>query len=122
MAARQKKCEQIDKIISEWTRGLTPHAAEAILQKLSIPASAVQNSSDICHDPQLTARGYVCEIDRSACGKTVVEGSRFRFSRTPARSPCPAPTVGGDNQYVLESILGYAEERISELAMAGVLV
>jgi CoA-transferase family III len=32
MGARQKKCEQIDKIISEWTRGLTAHAAEAILQ------------------------------------------------------------------------------------------
>jgi crotonobetainyl-CoA:carnitine CoA-transferase CaiB-like acyl-CoA transferase len=121
MAARQKKCEQIDKIISEWTRGLTAHAAEAILQKLGILASAVQDSNDICHDPQLAARAYLCEIEHPACGKMVVEGSRFRLSRTPAGSPRPAPTVGGDNLYILESILGYDQERISELAVAGVL-
>ena len=121
MAARQKKCEQIDRIISEWTRGLTAQAAETVLQKLGIPASAAQNSNDICHDLQLAARGYVCEIEHPACGKTAVEGSRFRLSRTPARSPRPAPAVGGDNQYILESILGYDQQRISELAIAGVL-
>ena len=121
ITARQKKCDQLDKIISEWTRGLTAHAAEVILQKLSIPASAVQDSNDICHDPQLAARDYLCEIEHSSCGKMVVEGSRFCLSRTPAASPRPAPTVGGDNQYILESILGYDQERISELATAGVL-
>jgi crotonobetainyl-CoA:carnitine CoA-transferase CaiB-like acyl-CoA transferase len=89
--------------------------------KLGIPASAVQDSNDICHDPQLAARAYLCEIKHPSCGKMVVEGSRFRISRTPAGSPRPAPIVGGDNLYILESILGYDQARINELAVVGVL-
>jgi crotonobetainyl-CoA:carnitine CoA-transferase CaiB-like acyl-CoA transferase len=121
MQARQKNRDQIDEIICDWTRVRTAQAAEEILQKLGIPASAVQDSRDICHDPQLFARGYLCEIEHPVCGNMVVEGSRFRLSRSPARTPRPAPTVGGDNQYILESILGYDQDRITELAASGVL-
>jgi crotonobetainyl-CoA:carnitine CoA-transferase CaiB-like acyl-CoA transferase len=35
-----------------------------------------------------------------------VEGSRFKLSRTPARVERAGPTLGRDNQYVLETILG----------------
>jgi benzylsuccinate CoA-transferase BbsF subunit len=121
LAARYKNRDQLDEIISEWTRGLAAHAAELQLQELGIPASAVQDSNDVCHDPQLAARGYLTEIIHPPYSKTVVEGPRFRLSRTPASIARPAPTVGGDNQYVLESILGYDQERITELAAAGAL-
>ena len=121
LAARYKNRDQLDQIISEWTRGLAAHAAELQLQELGIPASAVQDSNDVCHDPQLAARGYLTEIVHPLHGKTVVEGPRFRLSRTPASIARPAPTVGGDNQYVLESILGYDQDRITALAAAGAL-
>jgi crotonobetainyl-CoA:carnitine CoA-transferase CaiB-like acyl-CoA transferase len=121
LAARYKNRDQLDQIISEWTRGLAAHAAELQLQELGIPASAVQDSNDVCHDPQLAARGYLTEIVHPLRGKTVVEGPRFRLSRTPASIARPAPTVGGDNQYVLESILGYDQDRITALAAAGAL-
>ncbi len=121
LAARYSNRDHLDPIISEWTRGLTAHAAEALLQQLGIPASAVQDSKDVCHDPQLASRGYLIEIVHPVCGKMVVEGPRFLLSRTPASVARPAPTVGGDNQYVLESILGYDQDRITELAAAGVL-
>jgi crotonobetainyl-CoA:carnitine CoA-transferase CaiB-like acyl-CoA transferase len=120
-AARCRNHDQLDRIISEWTRGLTPHAAELRLQQLGIPASALQDSHDVCHDAQLSSRGYLTEIDHPVRGHTVVEGSRFRLSRTPAKIGRPAPTVGGDNQYVLESILGYDQDHITELVTVGVL-
>jgi len=121
LAARYKNRDQLDQIISEWTRGLAAHAAELQLQELGIPAFAVQDSNDVCRDPQLAARGYLTEIVHPLYGKTVVEGPRFRLSRTPASIARPAPTVGRDNQYVLESILGYDQARITELAAAGAL-
>ena len=121
LAARQKNRDQLDQIISEWTRGLTAHAVEQLLQNLRIPASAVQDSNDVSHDSQLTARGYLTEIVHPVCGKMVIEAPRFLLSRTPAITARPAPTVGGDNQYVLESILGYDQDRINELVVAGAL-
>ena len=121
LAARHRNSDQLDQIIEEWTRGLTDHAAEVLLQSLGIPAAALQDSKDVCHDPQLARRGYITEIEHTAYGKTVFEGPRFLLSRTPARIARRAPAVGGDNQYVLQSILGYDDGRITELVTAGVL-
>jgi crotonobetainyl-CoA:carnitine CoA-transferase CaiB-like acyl-CoA transferase len=121
LAGRYKNRDQLDQIISEWTRGMSADAAELQLQELGVPGSALQDSNDVWHDPQLAARGYLAEIEHPVCGKTVIEGPRFLLSRTPATTARPAPTVGGDNQYVLESILGYDQDRITELAAAGAL-
>lgn len=121
LAARHTNRYQLDQIIGEWTSGLTAHAAEVLLQSLGIPAGALQDSNEVCHDQQLARRGYLTEIEHPAYGKTVVEGPRFLLSRTPARITRPAPAVGGDNQYVLQSILGYDDRRITELVADGVL-
>jgi crotonobetainyl-CoA:carnitine CoA-transferase CaiB-like acyl-CoA transferase len=107
--------------MGEWTIGLTAHDAEVLLQGLGIPAAALQDSKDVSHDPQLAHRGYLTEIEHPAYGKTVVEGPRFLLSRTPARIAGPAPSIGGDSQYVLQSILGYDDGRITELVTAGVV-
>ena len=120
-AARHQNRDRLDQIISEWTRALTADAIELLLQKLGIPASAVQDSNGVSHDPQLAARGYLTEIVHPVCGKTVVEGPRFLLSRTPATTARPAPIVGGDNQYILESILGYDQDHINQLVAAGAL-
>jgi benzylsuccinate CoA-transferase BbsF subunit len=121
MAARHRNSQRLDQIIGEWTRSLTADGAEELLQGAGIPAAALQDSKAVSNDPQLALRGYLTEVDHSAYGKTVVEGSRFLLSRTPARIVSSAPAVGGDNQHVLQSILGYDEQRITELLSAGVL-
>jgi benzylsuccinate CoA-transferase BbsF subunit len=72
-------------------------------------------------DPQLLHRGHFVEVPHEIHGTTVVEGSRFKLSRTPARIERAGPTFGRDNQYVLETILGYSEEKITDLVIAGVL-
>ena len=43
------------------------------------------------------------------------------LSRTPGIVNRAAPSLGQDNQHVLENILGYDETRISELAASGAL-
>ena len=118
---RLKNRHRLDNIIREWTAGLEAEAGEKLLQTAGVPASVVENSKAVCEDEQLAGRGYLVEIDHTIQGKTVVEGSRFKLSRTPAQTPRQAPSVGRDNQYVLESILGYDEARITELVSSGAL-
>ena len=121
LSARLHNRRKLDENIGEWTIGLTAEAAEIALQGVGVPAAAVQDSKAVCQDKQLGSRGYLIEVEHPAGGKAVIEGPRFLLSRTPARIPAPAPTVGRDNQYVLQSILGYDEERITELVAAGAL-
>jgi len=120
-AGRQQGHEQLDAEIAAWTAARDGDAIEAELQAQGIPASVVQDSADLCRDPQLQHREHFVRVAHPTHGHTTVENSRFRLSRTPARMAETAPTLGRDNQYVLESILGYGEQRISELAVSGAL-
>jgi len=121
LSARHRNRGQLDQIIGAWTSDFSADALEVLVQAAGIPASAVKDSKAVCLDDQLASRGYLVEIEHPVLGKTVIEGSRFTLSRTPARVPRPAPTVGGDNQYVLQEILGYDDERISQLVAIGAL-
>jgi crotonobetainyl-CoA:carnitine CoA-transferase CaiB-like acyl-CoA transferase len=121
MSSRLTNSAQLNDIIGKWTAGREAEMLENLLQGAGVPASVVQSSKDVCEDEQLADRGYLVEIDHNIQGRTVVEGSRFKLSRTPARAPRQAPSVGSDNQYVLQNILGYDDARISELVASEVL-
>jgi benzylsuccinate CoA-transferase BbsF subunit len=113
--------DELDEVVAAWTKKRSPEETESILQGRAIPAHVVQNSKELFADPQLHHRGHFIEVPHEIHGKTTVEGSRFKLSRTPATIERSGPTFGRDNQYVLETVLGYSPEHIAELAAAGVL-
>jgi benzylsuccinate CoA-transferase BbsF subunit len=119
--ARLVHRDALDTLLAAWTQAHDAHVAEAALQARGVPASAVQNSAALYNDPQLVQRGHFVQLPHPHCGTTTIEGSRFRLSRTPARIERAGPTLGQDNHYVLETILGYSPERIAALMAAGVL-
>jgi benzylsuccinate CoA-transferase BbsF subunit len=119
--ARLAAREELDAIVATWTADQEMNAVETALQARGVPAHAVQNSSELVVDPQLTHRGHFIELEHPIHGTTTVEGSHFRLSRTPARVERAAPTFGRDNYEVLSDILGYDADRIAELAAAAVL-
>jgi crotonobetainyl-CoA:carnitine CoA-transferase CaiB-like acyl-CoA transferase len=121
LGARLEHQDELDAIVSAWTRERDLFEAETILQAHGVAASAVQDSRDFCEDAQLLHRGHFVQLEHPIHGTTAVESSRFRLSRTPARYDRCGPTFGRDNFYVLETILGYGADRIAELAAAGVL-
>jgi crotonobetainyl-CoA:carnitine CoA-transferase CaiB-like acyl-CoA transferase len=120
-SARLAHQDVLDEHVAAWSRQHDAHEAERALQAHGVPASAVQNSRDLLADPQLAERGHFVRLTHPTRGATTVEGSRFRLSRTPARMPSAAPTLGHDTSYVLRTLLGYSEERIAALDAAGAL-
>ena len=50
-----------------------------------------------------------------------IEASRVRFSATPASITSAAPTIGQHTYEVLTEILGYSDDRFSELLVSGAL-
>lgn len=119
--ARLERCEELDAILESFTVNHSMEEIEARLQARGIPASAVQNSPELTRDPQLAHLGHFATLSHPAGGTTTVEGSRIRLSATPARVEGPAPTFGRDNQRILETILGYDEDRIAQLVISGAL-
>jgi len=86
-----------------------------------IAAHRVQTSRDCFEDQQLRHRRHFVELPHPVYGTTIVEGPRVALSRVPGQALRAAPTLGRDNQYVLSEILGYEEQRISELIASGAM-
>jgi crotonobetainyl-CoA:carnitine CoA-transferase CaiB-like acyl-CoA transferase len=120
MQVRIANQADLDVIIGTWTASRPASEIEELLQARGVPAYQVQNSSQAWHDAQFRHRGHFVEIEHQRLGRTTVEGPRAHLSRTPGKVRQSAPSLGRDNQYVLEKILRYDADRISELAIAGV--
>jgi crotonobetainyl-CoA:carnitine CoA-transferase CaiB-like acyl-CoA transferase len=120
-AARREQRAELDRVIGEWTRLRTPLETEQMLQTRGVPAHTVQDSHDANRDPQLRHRDHFVRVNHAVAGETFVENSRFKLSRTPADVSRASPAIGQDSQYVFEKILGYSDDRISELVAGGVL-
>ena len=113
--------DELDAMITDWTRTQEALDLEITLQERGIAASVVQRLYDLYDDPQLRHRGHFVPRDHPMHGSTTVENSRFTLSRTPARIGRAAPMLGQDNHEVLSTILGYSAERIASLEAQGVL-
>jgi crotonobetainyl-CoA:carnitine CoA-transferase CaiB-like acyl-CoA transferase len=118
---RRVHAEALDALVGEWTARHAPGVIEAALQARGVASHVVQTSADCARDPQLLHRGHFVPLEHPLDGTAIVEGSRFRLSRTPARVGGPAPTFGRDTDWVLRTLLGYDDERITALVAAGVL-
>ncbi|HEU4428789.1 MAG TPA: CoA transferase, partial [Myxococcota bacterium] len=97
------------------------HALAERLQVAGVPAHAVQSSAELSADPQLAAREHFLAALHPTEGASWIEASRFQLSRTPARIPTVAPALGGDNEFVLRTLLGYDDARIEALALSEAL-
>ncbi len=121
LTARLTHQDELDELLSAWTKDKDSFQLEQELQAHGVPATAVRSMGEMYSDPQLQHRGHFVQLTHPKYETTTVEGSRFRLSRTPANITGSAATIGRDNQYVLEALLGYSEERITELVAAGAL-
>ena len=110
----------LDASVAELTREHDGGELEARLQEAGVACHRVQNSAAACSDPQLQERGHFVRLESGAT-HTIVEGTRSKLSRTPARIRRGVPTMGRDNQEILAELLGYDGARMTELAIAGVL-
>jgi crotonobetainyl-CoA:carnitine CoA-transferase CaiB-like acyl-CoA transferase len=114
--ARRARHDELDDVIAAWTAGRDGHELMHELQARGVAAHVVQNSPEFVTDPQVALRQHFAEVPHAKQGTTVVEGSRFRLSRTPAVVTYGGPTLGEHTFEVLTDILGYDPDRIADLA------
>lgn len=113
--------DALDAAIAAWTASRDMHDVEHELQAVGVPAHAVQNSRELLVDAQLLHRGHFVEVTHPEREGVTLEGTRFHLSRTPAEIESSAPTYGRDNEWVLKDLLGYDDDRVTELVVAGAL-
>ncbi|HCB36639.1 MAG TPA: hypothetical protein DEP66_00040, partial [Acidimicrobiaceae bacterium] len=116
VAQRHERHDELDEAIGAWSAARPGPTTAERLQELGVPAHIVQNSPEMTVDPQLRHRGHFVDVAHAKQGRSVVEGSRFVMSRTPARVTSAGPTFGEHTFDILTEVLGYDGDRIAELA------
>ncbi len=121
---RLERHDEIDAIISRWTRGLTKVEAMERLQGAGVPAGAVFDARDVNLNPHYWSRGFLETVEFPAdrgMGKRVIMGRPWRLSKTPLAVRGPGPAFGQHNREVLEGILGYGDRQCAALEQAGIV-
>ncbi len=109
------------KYIEEWTMQYTvDEIVDKILAK-GIPAAPIYNVKQITEDEHIAkAREMFIEIEHPVIGKMKVNGNPIKLMDMMPRINCPAPTLGQDNDEILQT-LGYTAEQIGEFRANGVI-
>lgn len=110
-----------DETITRWATPRSAKEIEEVLQSAGVPVHSVQNSHACWVDPQLTHLHHYRTVEHPVHERCVVEGPRVRLSRTPGVVRRAGPTLGEHNQVVLGDFLGYDDDRVTELVIAGAL-
>lgn len=119
LKARIARKAELEAPLADWCADQEPFELAKSLRRAGVPAYVVMRSSDLLEDPQLLARDHFVELDHPAIGRARFENAVTRFSRTPARATHAGPTIGQHSFEVLTGILGYSDDEVAELAVAG---
>jgi benzylsuccinate CoA-transferase BbsF subunit len=121
LRARKHNENELEKLISQWTRQRTSEEVMDLCQKAGIPAGKVANAEDLFNDPQLNHREHFKKLEHKEIGAYTIELPSVRFSKMPHQPQHPAPLLGEHTDLVLRDILGYTDEEIAEFLIEGVI-
>jgi crotonobetainyl-CoA:carnitine CoA-transferase CaiB-like acyl-CoA transferase len=116
LLGRKRNEDELEALLSEWTRTLPAESIADRLQAAGVPAGVVQSAEDVLdNDPQVQARGFYVYLDHPETGRAAYDGPHFRLEETPGVLRTPAPLLGQHNDHVLNELLGVREERTADL-------
>jgi CoA:oxalate CoA-transferase len=115
MKARAANVDEVDEMVSGWTRGQTREAIMTALNGVDVFCGIVKELPEVMTDPHLHARGMLREIDDPRLGRITIWTSPLRMN---AEAPMPqslAPALGADGDEFLRTELGLDEATIAAL-------
>ncbi len=119
--ARRAREDELEATVAAWTTGRDGGELQDTLQQAGIAGHMVQTAPDLIDDPQLKHRNHFREVAHADHGTFWVEGPRFHMSRSEDQVTDAGPSLGQHTFEILLGILGYDDERLSEVVAAGVL-
>lgn len=125
-SARVENVEDLDDILSAWTRRQTRAEAVAILDGAGAPAAPVLNALELLHDEHARARGTfvpmllddgrVIDVPRAIPRALTADGRAMG-----QRAPTPGRPIGADTDAVLRRLLDLDDTTLDRLRSSKVI-
>lgn len=117
-AGRHEHHDELDELISGWTRTRTPYEVFTACQASGIPAAPVLHELEAFEDPHLRARAMFRENESPDTGRHQYPNHIWRWDG-PELAWGPLPVLGGDNEAVFTDLVGLSESEYQALADDG---
>ena len=120
LASRKQNEDELDELVSEWTKSRSAEEIMHLLQAAGVPAGVVQNMQDLLeNDPQFQERDHLVPREHPVLGVFRHPQPPYKFSKSPAQvktSPC----MGEHTFQICTEILGISAEEFADLFQDGV--
>ena len=118
LISRSRHHDELDEIISDWTRSLDRYELMHLLQGRGIPAGPVLTGQDIHFDPHYQSRNFLERVtfpEERKIGTRLFMGRPYKYVNTPLKIRKPAPAFGEDNKDLLMGLLGLGVDSYQRL-------
>lgn len=119
--ARAEHENELDRIISDWTRTRTVAELESRLVANDVVASRIYDIDDIFHDEHFRNREMLISVPDDQLGAITLAGVVPKLSATPGKILRSGGVVGQDNESVLIDLLGFSRESLDDLKRRGIV-
>jgi CoA:oxalate CoA-transferase len=120
LAAPRGHADEIDALLVEGLKGLTPAEVMERAQEMRVPFTAVQDVAQALSDPQNAAMGFFPEVEHPVAGRWRLPSSPIHWGEEP-HTPRRAPLLGEQNRAVYCGELGLSPEDLVRLRAGGVV-
>ena len=118
---RNPKEEEINEMISAWSRTQTRDEAFEKMKAARLPVAPVRDVEEVMNDRHLHARGMLNRMQHPYMGDVILPSSPLRLSEYETIPLEFFPEIGGHSAEILANVLGMTETDVQALADEGVI-
>jgi formyl-CoA transferase len=116
--ARLPRLTEVFGAIEQWTMTKTKYEVMEICNPLDIPVGPILSMQELSEEPSLRETGTIVEVDHPTRGKYLTVGNPVKLSDSPSEVS-RSPLLGEHTGEILQDVLGYSAEEISDLRDEG---
>jgi len=113
--ARGQVQDELDNMISAWSRTLDSGPLCELLEKNGVPNGTIYRAPEMLADAHFKARKAIVEIAHKTFGPLAMQNVAPKLSETPGEIMRPGPELGEHNEEVYGGLLGLSTKAIAEL-------
>ncbi|MEQ9451757.1 MAG: CoA transferase [Pseudomonadales bacterium] len=121
LAGRLASIDELEALITQWSRDQDRWALCELLQANGIAAFPTMSTADIVNDPHLAQRGFIERLAHPEVGVRAHTGIPWRLTRGHNGVRAPAPCIDQDTDRYLEDLLGLDTTEIKTLREQGII-
>jgi crotonobetainyl-CoA:carnitine CoA-transferase CaiB-like acyl-CoA transferase len=119
--ARGARQQELDDLISDWTRQHTSAAVLAMCEAAGVPAGNMYRAPEMLADPHFKAREAIIATPTARFPDLKMQNVFPKLSATPGKVDWTGPALGAHNEEVYGALLGMDSKRMDDLQARGII-